>query len=655
MPSFYDNFERANGAPGGDWVQQTGSPTIAGGRLQGAAQWVAVNTAISDAGRMEVSVHALYGGTATIFAGPIVKADPGTANAYMARIYLVTGVYYFQLCKGGTGGQTVLASESLGAYFPPYNTIYISWDQGNLTATLNGGHTLTAIDNDYSAQIYGGAHGYAAASGVDDILIVAGAASELLVSPDPIPNYGECTEVTISRADASWTPGTPGSPIFTVDHGTITAQTVDSATSATLTYCPGTFLGNATFTDPTTGQTVTVLVTSDPTLVEPPGGGAECRLDEAGAALINDTADEAPLTKRLFARNSYVGTAPIDVTYEETIRWLADYLINNGWNDINPPDATIARILMWVSGGYLPTMATPAPPSQTTLKEDLAGILDEQTELADNILSYFTALTETLGGSPVLSHQDLLDAIQAGGGGGNADVLAQLDAMWGPAFPTLTDLRQLLIFLQGTHPWSLDDVVSRIDDRPTNLAFTTAIAGLSGGIGALALEIAALAAAETADAASSAAGAASAAGALAWLLANGPTLVDTLHDIIDLLKPASPAKALPPIWPGVDRVTYGPTIPIESNQEVVGPMHGVEVVITGCQSGTRFFDYDGVRNYGHIGALTFFNDANYSELYQTLGSARAVYVPKTMAQASVCRLYRSRQVTGTIRPWTVNP
>jgi hypothetical protein len=78
-------------------------------------------------------------------------------------------------------------------------------------------------------------------------------------------------------------------PTFTVDHGTITSQEVLTATTATCVYSPGDFLGTATFSDPTTGATDTVAVTSDTGTV-PPGG--DYLFDAGFVAMANRSDDQ---------------------------------------------------------------------------------------------------------------------------------------------------------------------------------------------------------------------------------------------------------------------------------------------------------------------------------------------------------------------------
>jgi len=86
-------------------------------------------------------------------------------------------------------------------------------------------------------------------------------------SPNQIVISTTGNSVVLTGITTTWTPGTPGTPTFTLSGGTgasITAQTIASGTSATLTITAGSALGVLTITDPSTGFTTTVTVVSTP-------------------------------------------------------------------------------------------------------------------------------------------------------------------------------------------------------------------------------------------------------------------------------------------------------------------------------------------------------------------------------------------------------
>jgi len=71
--------------------------------------------------------------------------------------------------------------------------------------------------------------------------------------------------VTLTGVGTSWTSGTPGTPTFTCSQGTITAQTVASGTSATLTYSAPAGSEAEVFSDPSTSNTTSAF----PILIPP--------------------------------------------------------------------------------------------------------------------------------------------------------------------------------------------------------------------------------------------------------------------------------------------------------------------------------------------------------------------------------------------------
>jgi large repetitive protein len=88
------------------------------------------------------------------------------------------------------------------------------------------------------------------------------AAASLSVSPTSVVVNSTNQTLILTGVGTSWTTGTPGSPTFTVSGGTITAQTVNSTTSATLTYNAPSSTGSVTITDPSTSATTSLTISS---------------------------------------------------------------------------------------------------------------------------------------------------------------------------------------------------------------------------------------------------------------------------------------------------------------------------------------------------------------------------------------------------------
>lgn len=118
----------------------------------------------------------------------------------------------------------------------------------------------------------------ASASAFDDFAYTY-TVTTVSVSPDSVLTSSTGGSLTLTGAGGAdrlaWTAGTPGSPTFTASAGTITAQTVASGTSATLTYSAPVSAQTVTLTDPrnsVTGPlTIATGAATSYTLAGPPG------------------------------------------------------------------------------------------------------------------------------------------------------------------------------------------------------------------------------------------------------------------------------------------------------------------------------------------------------------------------------------------------
>jgi len=89
--------------------------------------------------------------------------------------------------------------------------------------------------------------------------------SSLAVSPLAIAANSGSATLTLTGTGTSWTPGTPGSPSFTLSGlagASIVSQSVASATSATLVIATGSSTGELTITDPSCSATAVTQVES---------------------------------------------------------------------------------------------------------------------------------------------------------------------------------------------------------------------------------------------------------------------------------------------------------------------------------------------------------------------------------------------------------
>ncbi|MEO6810622.1 MAG: hypothetical protein ABI353_16015 [Isosphaeraceae bacterium] len=86
---------------------------------------------------------------------------------------------------------------------------------------------------------------------------------DLFAAHLPLAPGNTGSTVRLTSPGATWTPGSPGSPTFTLAGGTgasILTQQIDDATHATLTVACGTAPGLLTIGDPSTSSTATIQI-----------------------------------------------------------------------------------------------------------------------------------------------------------------------------------------------------------------------------------------------------------------------------------------------------------------------------------------------------------------------------------------------------------
>lgn len=111
---------------------------------------------------------------------------------------------------------------------------------------------------------------------------------------------------------------------------------------------------------------------------------------------------------------------------------------------------------------------------------------------------------------------------------------------------------------------------------------------------------------------------------------------------------------VPPVWPGLDLVTLGTPVALDSGVTITEPMDGVLISITGTEPDyTHFYTYDDLRAWRNVGALVFLSDDGQAEGFQPIGFVSAVYCPRSMKQASAVKLKCGHGLTGTVTPWTI--
>lgn len=198
MATFTDDFNRADGALGGNWVAGISTQSISGGWAVSSVSALSANTSVSDGSRLLVTAYASASSSGTVGSGPAVKCASGSYQCYYAFVHYASSAWHLKINKRLVASNTTLQDVTLSGTPPPYNKISLEWNLGHLTATLNDSTTAEADDSDYAAYAYGGLWTYSASTPVNEVVIVGGSNPELSVSPAVIGNYGLATQLTFT-------------------------------------------------------------------------------------------------------------------------------------------------------------------------------------------------------------------------------------------------------------------------------------------------------------------------------------------------------------------------------------------------------------------------------------------------------------------------
>jgi hypothetical protein len=649
MPTFTDDFERANGAPGNGWSNVQGTCTISGGSLVGAANSAAINSTAYDTARSEATIHCTAGHTSGFRAGPVVKMADGTTQGFLLIITGTARPYALAIKSSALVNAANIATAELDITLPPMYALKLIWEDGHLSGYYNG-TLLVEVDSElYFQNGYSGVGVYGTTCPILDFSAVGGSAVGLAVTPNVIPNYGECSQLALEGTNTSWTSGTPGSPTFTVDHGSISAQTITDATHATITYCPGDYLGAIIFRDPSTDATAGAVVTSD-TSVLPPGN---CQFTPYAVEMVNQTAGESMLETLLKPTHEFtVGGATLDLETILGTVTLGTYAQVGQTPNGAPSVGLLYEIWDILNGGYEHTEEVTIQEQAINAATRAQTILDELAELRTGADFTLQDVLDLLRGTGDINHAELLTAIEAVG---TIDLQPVLDAIAAARGTPAADIRQLateLGAIRTINDWSLGSVktwVEAIDTGDVDLSpVLTAISNLSSQLTTATTnirnDIAAMGLVLT---------------ALQLGLGTVSNTVDGIlgisEDVLGIVSSLDeePAALVAPVWPGAAGATMSDPITLAQQLNVTAAMDGVTVEVTSVDSNTLYYTYGGTKAYRHIGGIAFYNDVGHVEQWQALGFESAIYTPKTMARAAGFRLFTGRGAAGTITPWTI--
>lgn len=651
MATFYDDFERANGALGANWATQGTSGTITSGSVAYTSGWINYVAGITEGGRHEASAHIYRPASGTQYNGIYVKGVSSSSNCYFLHFTDAGPTPTLKLRRGQTYGGTELDTYTFTSNLAPYCKLSLVWEEGHLSGYVDDVLLVEADDATYATNDRLGMGGSNNNSVIADFRAVGGAAVQLDITPDVVGNYGSAVTLTATGTGTAWTSGTPGSPAFTCNHGTITAQTVNSTTEATLTFDPGDYLGAVTFTDPDNGTTDTIVVTSDVGVI-PPGGTflSQEAIDYIERSAIAET------NPTIANREMDVHQAGAEVDFATALGELHLAAWKNDATIQSAPNTANALYLLWrlINGGYDP----PTGPFTEPTSVPLAHALDFLRERWATTVDPWTVdqLVTALGGDPLASHQDILTALD--GLEVTTDLQPVLDAiaaMQGDPLATIKAVLDYLFAMRTVSEWTLGDVKSWIEavrgtDQPTIANVMAKLALIqAGGLPSL----------NDIDEHLSTFGAVVTAidlvlGAQNKLPGTMAYILDDVYDIVFGLQNATPPTLSTNLWPGEDNVTLGTEVALTDGLVITGPLNGVLLTITGYPVRTQKYEFGAINSWSRVGAVIFGTDRDDYERSQTFSLDRQILIPQTMESAASAVFRVNEGWEGTVRPWTRN-
>lgn len=646
---FSDGFNRADGPLGSDWGVTGGSwavithtaHTVGGGWAYPTHQfgsanqeiWFTVNPTATTGGQIAGS---LWNSPAiSTFVGAWIS--PGAPRTFV-KIYQWTG-----------GGAADLSTAYLALDWTDPHRFVFRIQDGEAELLVDGKVCLRAYPTVSNAGRYAAWYSSTALYYLDDVWLEDLAGPPLSAVPGDVTNVGDDVTLELYSGNGGWTPGTPGSPTFTADLGTIIDQTILTESHAQVTYRPGPLVTSDRIRDPF-NLAIADLQVSDP-LTPSTGTGGGGGLTDAEHTWLSDLFDS------LFGGT----TSP---------NWqlLLDFLALWAPNGKLDQDQVALLVYTWL-------VNDPDSPSALNRLIGVQGVVDANygainyisSSGTKNIQSVLDAMSSVqVDLQPVLSQ---LSAIRTGANFTLLDLITQFTQMRTgnnltlqsviDAFPAEVTVDQSAVLaaihdVRGAGNPDLAQIVGDLASKPSTTAVATMLgvnnAVLVGLIGsALAANFAALSAEHGAILAAVAGDALSGiiSDALSAALAG---LIDgVVNGVLAGLRPFPESTR----YPGQSMVTMGTAVPLAPQVTLDVPCDGLMVSIDTSNVRNPYYTLGNVRSYKGIGAASFKSDNGFYEPTQQFGFSTAMIVPKTIAHPIGAVLRCTGGVAGTVTPWTL--
>lgn len=652
MPTFSDNFNRANGPLGANWTSPNNWISISGNQAVAATSSYARCTAFSDVGAHTASVTYSVSGTFVQQCYVFVKANDAMTALYSAFL------------TGSPGGHTatiykVNGGVNLGTAYVPVNfgatvKYTLAYNNGFLTFYVNDVPYCWAQDSINDANTRTGfaigAQPFAATQ-----FDVAGVATATFhVYPDAAVSGGQPKTIYLTGDGTAWTPGSPGSPSFTASAGALSDQSVQSAGQATATFTPPSETGSVTITDPSTGLTATIYVS--PTGQPGPGSPG---LTDSIVAYLQRSADaevDSTIVNRNEVVNLYAGTKTISEVVTSTHEYLTAVAGQK------TPDAatlvTLDQLFAALWGGEEWLQMSMAAPGTDSLATRLATHVQQLSDVQGAGGVTLATLAAALDAVHGVGGYDLTDIYNAIGAPDLSAILTAISALRGDDAATVKAALDQLSAIRTGSDYDLADVKAWIDALPQGDGGLTG-AALLAIIAAIALAIPTGGATLAVPVIAAGGGAVGVMATLFEVASIIGTLADLAADVLDIKNALSGGTGtgsgiVAPVWPGEDGVTISQPLTMSDGLTIEGPFDGLLFDITDQPSGASYYGFGERRSWRYVGSVLFITDRGDAERAESIGIDAQIVVPRTMAHAGSAILRLNGGWEGTVCTWTVN-
>lgn len=651
MPLWSDDFNRADGPVGGDWVVKSGAFTISSNKLMATSTGVIVTGQATAPGASMAEAVVSISTSSTGIAMPAIRINSTGTRGWGVSAYHNGANTVIRRVAFQDGVQYPAESYTLVGQTPSTATLRIAWSAGTVYCYINGTQVLSAVDSGYGGQTGLGVYLNSTVQTVDDFSCSGDGTPQLLISPRVVGTDDGDQLISVLGVGVTWTPGTPGTPSFSVNAGSVVSQQVTSTTNATVVFSPPATPQVVTFSDVADGLSSTITVVDGTYL-----GGGTGGVGGLSEAVISWLETQAPHAGIVAKQENGVVTAGATLDIKTVLGGVTlQTEATVGPDPENSPALGLLPVL-WrlVNGGYDPAIGPFPEPPVTPLAQLLGTLAAEFAAFRDPSTFTIQDIMDGLRGTGDYTHADLKTAIDAISAPDLQGIIDLLLAIRGSETASIAYNQLILAAIAGAGGYSLDDVktwsdATRGSGLPTIRGVLDAIAALDIDLSPVTDKLTLIqpdTSYNTTTLNASIGGVAATVGTIAGV-------VDAVLNIVTALQEAAPVK-LPPIVAPTDTWTLGSPVALAEAIQIDESMHGVLIDVTDVGYGVKRLPVGDFNMIFRAGYLAFINPTGYVEEPQFLSFTKGIYTPKTCTAAIGVLVKPNQGQTGTATPFTVD-